>query len=141
MFALNGSWSHARFVDNPVAPQTTIDNRVQNVPDWTSSASLIYHKPVNNRLNFVARADNNYVGSRIDVTAQPNYLPSYNLLNVRAGVEGNRWNVMLYCNTVTNKVAQLSNTPAINVNVPTFNRTAVATPLNFGVDMSYRFGR
>ncbi|HKD54126.1 MAG TPA: TonB-dependent receptor [Steroidobacteraceae bacterium] len=141
MFALNGSWSHARFIDNPVAPQTTIDNRVQNVPDWTSSASIIYRTPVNNRINFVARADNNYVGSRIDVTAQPNYLPSYNLLNLRAGVEGNHWNVMLYCNNVTNKVAQLSNTPAINVNVPTFNRTAVATPLNFGVDMSYRFGR
>jgi hypothetical protein len=47
---------------------------------------------------------------------------------------------MLYCNNVTNKVAQLSNTPAINVNVPTFNRTAVSMPLNFGVDMSYRFG-
>jgi hypothetical protein len=38
-------------------------------------------------------------------------------------------------------VALLTNSPAINVNVPTFNRTAMEQPLTFGIDVSYRMGR
>ena len=40
-----------------------------------------------------------------------------------------------------NKLAKLSNTPAINVSVGTFNRTIVAQPLTFGIDVSYRLGK
>jgi hypothetical protein len=38
-------------------------------------------------------------------------------------------------------VALLTNASAINVNVPTFNRTAMAQPLTFGIDLSFRMGR
>ena len=34
---------------------------------------MSYRTPINNRVNFVARADNNYVGSRIDVTIESGY--------------------------------------------------------------------
>jgi iron complex outermembrane recepter protein len=139
LFLLNGGYSHARYTANAV-PGTTIGDRVQNVPDWTSAASLAYHHAISNKLAIVARVDNMYVGSRIDTTAQPNYLPSYDLTNIRAGVAGERWNAMLFVNNVANKTALLSNSPAINVNVATFNRTAMAQPLTFGIDMSYRFG-
>jgi iron complex outermembrane recepter protein len=139
LFMLSTGWSHARFVDNPVAQQTTIDDRVQSVPDWEGAASLAYHAPITAKLNFVARVDYSYVGSRIDVTAQPNYLPSYDLANIRAGVEASNWSAMLFVNNVGDKTAYYSNTPAINVNVATFNRTAISQPLTFGIDMSYHF--
>jgi outer membrane receptor protein involved in Fe transport len=139
LFMLSTGWSHARFVNNPVAPQTTIDDRVQSVPDWEGAASLAYRTPITPKLNFVARVDYSYVGSRIDVTAQPNYLPSYDLANVRFGVDGGNWNAMLFVNNVGDKFVQYSNTPAINVNVATFNRTAVGPPLTFGIDMSYHW--
>jgi outer membrane receptor protein involved in Fe transport len=139
LFMVNTGWAHARFVNNPVAQQTTIDDRVQSVPDWMGAASLAYRTPITTRLNFVARVDYSYVGSRIDVTAQPNYLPSYDLANIRAGVDGGNWNAMLFVNNVGDKTAQYSNTPAINVNVATFNRTAISQPLTFGIDMSYRW--
>jgi iron complex outermembrane recepter protein len=139
LFAVNTGYAHARYTINPV-PATTIDERVQNVPDWTAAAYLSYQHPINDTLHFVGRVDYSYVGSRIDTTAQANYLPSYDLTNIRAGVEGGRWNAMLFVNNVFNKVALLSNSPAINVNVPSFNRTAVAQPLTFGIDVSYHFG-
>jgi iron complex outermembrane recepter protein len=141
LFMLNAGYSHARFVDNPVESTTTIDNRVQDVPDWTGSASLAYRTGITDSLNFVSRADYSYVGSRIDVTAQPNYLPSYDLVNLRIGVESRdgHWNAMLFCDNVANKVAKLADSPAINVVVPTFNRIAVAPPLTFGIDVSYHF--
>jgi hypothetical protein len=90
-------------------------------------------------VHFLGRVDYAYVGSRIDTTAQANYLPSYALTNIRAGAEGSGWSALLYVDNVANKLAQYSNSPAINVNVPTFNRTSVAQPRTYGIDVSYKF--
>jgi iron complex outermembrane receptor protein len=139
LLALNGGYSHGRYVANAV-PATTIDERVQDVPDWTSAVSLSYRHMIAEKLNFVARVDNSYVGTRIDTTAQANLLPSYDLTNIRAGVEGDRWTANVFVNNLADKVALFSNSPAINVNVPSFNRTSVAQPRTFGIDLSYRFG-
>jgi iron complex outermembrane receptor protein len=138
--SVNGSWLHAEYIANAV-PSTTIGERVQDVPELTASASLAYRHDITGRLALICRVDNNYVGSRIDTTAQANYLPAYDLTNLRAGVEGRNWTAVLFANNVTNRLALLSNSPAINVNVPTFNRTAVEQPLTFGIDLSYRMGR
>jgi iron complex outermembrane recepter protein len=137
MLQVNSGYSHARFVTNPVAASTTIDDRVQDVPDLTASASIAYRYPISDAFGIVGRVDNNYIGSRVDVTALPNFLPSYDLTNLRAGVEGNHWGAMLFVNNVTNKMALLSNSPAINVNVQTYNRTAVSQPLTVGIDLTY----
>ncbi len=138
--SVNGSFSHARYTANAV-PSTSIDERVQNVPDVTLSGSLAYRRPVTDDLAFISRVDTNYVGSRIDTTAQANYLPPYDLTNLRMGFEvGGRWTAVLFANNVANRTAYLTNSPAINVNVPYFNRTAVAYPLTYGVDITYRMG-
>jgi hypothetical protein len=122
------------------APTTTLDDRVQNTPELTASASLAYRRGITDELALIARIDNHYVGSRIDTTAQANYLPAYDLTNVRAGLEGHDWSAVLFVNNVTDRLALLTNSPAITLNVPTFNRTAVEQPLTFGIDLSYRFG-
>jgi iron complex outermembrane recepter protein len=138
--SINGSWNHAEYIANAV-PDTTIDERLQEVPEVTAAASLNYRHGIMEGLAFIGRVENNYVGSRIDTTAQANFLPSYDLTNIRAGVEGSNWTAVLFVNNVTNKLALLTNSPAINVNVSTFNRTAVEQPLTFGIDLTYRMGR
>ena len=138
--SINGSWNHAEYIANAV-PDTTIDERLQEVPEVTAAASLNYRHGIMEGLAFIGRIENNYVGSRIDTTAQANFLPSYDLTNIRAGVEGSNWTAVLFVNNVTNKLALLTNSPAINVNVSTFNRTAVEQPLTFGIDLTYRMGR
>jgi len=140
VLSLNGSYTHAEYVANAV-PGTTIGARVQDVPEFTAAASLAYRHGITDTLAFIGRVDNAYVGSRIDTTAQANYLPSYDLTNIRAGVENAHWTAVLFVNNATNKLAMLTNSPAINVNVGTFNRTAVSQPLTFGIDVSYRMGR
>jgi len=134
--SVNGSWLHAEYLANAVP---TIDDRVQNVPEISASGSLAYRHGITDSLAFIGRIDNNYVGSRIDTTAQANYLPAYDLTDVRAGVDGSNWSAVLFVNNVTNRLALLTNSSAINFNVPTFNRTAVEQPLTFGIDLSYRF--
>jgi outer membrane receptor protein involved in Fe transport len=138
--SVNGSWLHAEYIANAV-PQTTIDDRVQNAPELTGSASLTYRYGLTDTLSLVGRVDNDYVGSRIDTTAVANYLPAYDLTNLRAGIESGHWTASLFANNVTNRLALLTNSPAINVNVATFNRTAVEQPLTFGIDLTYHMGR
>jgi iron complex outermembrane receptor protein len=137
--SVNGSWTHAQYIANAV-PTTTIDERLQEVPEVTAAASLNYRHGITDGLAFIGRVENNYVGSRIDTTAQANFLPSYDLTNVRAGVEGSNWTAVLFVNNATNRLALLTNSPAINVNVSTFNRTAMEQPLTFGIDLTYRMG-
>ena len=137
--SVNGSWTHAEYIANAV-PGTTIDERLQEVPELTAAASLNYRHGITDRLALIGRVENNYVGSRIDTTAQANFVPAYDLTNIRAGVEGSNWTAVLFANNVTNRLALLTNSPAINVNVATFNRTAVEQPLTFGIDLTYRMG-
>ena len=112
----SGSWNHAEYIANAV-PATTIDDRVQNTPEIQLSASLAYRHPISDSLAVVSRVENNYVGSRIDTTAQANYFPPYDLTNIRAGLEGNHWSAALFVDNVTNRLALLTNASAINVNV------------------------
>jgi iron complex outermembrane recepter protein len=137
--SVNGSWLHAEYLANSV-PATTIDDRIQNVPELTLSGSLAYRHAIADGLSFIARVETDYVGSRIDTTAQANFVPAYDLTNVRAGLEGSHWTAAVFVDNVTNRLALLTNASAINVNVPTFNRTAVAEPLTYGVDLTYHFG-
>ncbi|MFX8477719.1 hypothetical protein ABTL82_19895, partial [Acinetobacter baumannii] len=66
-------------------------------------------------------------------------LPSYDLTNLRAGVESDHWTAMLFARNVFNKRAILTNAFQINLNIPTFNRMVVSQPLTFGLDLNYHF--
>ncbi len=139
ILSANAGYTNATIVNSSagVKPGT----RVQDVPDWTSSVSLAYRRSISNQLAFTALVENNYVGTRMDVTYATNYLPSYDLTNLRAGVEGDRWKAVVFAKNLLNQRALLSDTPQLSVYVPTFNRVAVNQPLTVGIDLSYHFGR
>jgi iron complex outermembrane receptor protein len=137
----NVGYSHAALVSaqlidagfNPGTP-------IQDVPQWTSSASLIYRHSLTDQLALTARADNTYVGSRTDETYSVNELPSYDLTNVRAGLDGGRWSAVLFVNNVADKRAILNDITQAAVNLATYNRVAVSQPRTAGIDLNYRFG-
>jgi iron complex outermembrane receptor protein len=142
LVSINGSYSEATLVSSSLIdagfnPGTAI----QQVPRWTSSASIAYRHSLTDRLALTARADSTYVGTRTDETFSLNTLPSYVLTNVRAGVEGERWSAALFVNNVADKRALLNNITEDAINLPTFNRVAVSQPRTAGVDLNYRFGR
>jgi outer membrane receptor protein involved in Fe transport len=141
ILSANAGYSNATIVSSGVGTGIKPGTRVQDVPDWTSSVSLAYRRSISNQLAFTARVENDYVGTRMDVTYAANYLPSYDLTNIRAGVEGDRWRAVVFAKNVLNQRALLSDTPQLSVYVPTFNRIAVNQPLTIGIDLSYHFGR
>jgi iron complex outermembrane recepter protein len=114
---------------------------IQQVPKWTSSASIAWRHPLSNGLILTARADNTYVGSRTDETFSINTLSAYDLANIRAGLEGERWSATLFVNNVADKRALLNNITQDAVNLATYNRVAVSQPRTAGIDFNYRFGK
>jgi outer membrane receptor protein involved in Fe transport len=137
----NASYSHAALVSTSLIdagfdPGTPI----QQVPHWTSSESIAYRHSLTDQLALTARADNTYVGSRTDETYSINQLRSYDLANIRAGVDAGRWSAVLFVNNIADRRVLLNNITQDAVNLPTFNRVAVSQPRTAGIDLNYRFG-
>ena len=112
---------------------------IQDVPNWTASASFAYRHDLTPRIAYMARIENDYVGSRTDSTFSINHVPSYDLTYFRTGVEGDHWSAVLFANNIFNTRAVLNDVQQISVNLPTFNRLAVSQPLTIGIDLTYRF--
>ena len=140
--SLNTGYTHAALVSsdllnsgfNPGTP-------IQDDPKWTGSASLAYRHELSDKLAVIARVDSTYVGTRTDETYAINTLPSYDLTNVRAGVEHKNWSAVVFVNNVANKRAQINDVTEAAENLATYNRIAVSQPLTAGIDLNYRFGR
>jgi iron complex outermembrane recepter protein len=138
-FSANGGYTHATFAVGSLEAGITDGTRVQDIPEHTLSTGLVYRHPLINDLTLAARLENNYVGRRTDVTYALNNLPSYDLTNVRVGVESDQWSVMAFARNVTNERAVLTNASQINLNIPTFNRQVITQPVTVGVDLMYHF--
>jgi outer membrane receptor protein involved in Fe transport len=113
---------------------------IQDVPQWTSTVSAAWRHSLTDQFALTARLDNTYTGSRTDETYSINQLPSYDLTNIRAGLDAGHWNAVLFVNNVADKRALISNITQAAENIPTFNRVAVSQPRTAGIDLNYRFG-
>jgi outer membrane receptor protein involved in Fe transport len=140
VFALNGAYTHAYFQASTVLPGVIAANglEVQDVPEWTSNASLSYRVPLSNGIDFTSHLENTYVASRQEVTFALYSIPSYDLTNLRLGLAGNKWSATMFANNLFNKLAQISNAYQINVGIASFQRATVAQPRTIGVELSYK---
>jgi outer membrane receptor protein involved in Fe transport len=140
LFTGSVGYTHATIVSvelpgSGIIPGSTI----QEVPDWTASASLSYRHDIAAGLAYTARLESAYVGPRTDSTYSINQVPSYDLTYLRTGFEGEHWSAVAFANNLFNTRAVLNNVQQISVNLPTFNRVAVSQPLTMGIDLTYRF--
>jgi iron complex outermembrane receptor protein len=139
VLSVNGGYTHATFAIGSLEAGITPGTRVQDTPEHTLSASLAYRTDITSGIALTTRLENDYVGARTDATYAINHLPSYDLTNLRAGVEGSGWSAVVFARNLFNERAILSNGFQINVNVPTFNRAVETQPLTVGVDLRYHF--
>jgi iron complex outermembrane receptor protein len=143
VLSANGGYTHAQFTASSVLPGVAAANglTVQDVPKWTSAASLAYSHPITHGLDFAARFDSTYTASRTQVTNALHTLPSYSLSSLRVGLDGGGWAATVFASNVFDKVAWLSYAYQINVGIPTFQRVSMAPPRTVGVDFTYRLDR
>jgi outer membrane receptor protein involved in Fe transport len=139
VLSLAGGYTHGRFVTSGFnGLEILTGDQLQNIPEVTTSQSLTFRRPLSDSLSLVARVDNNYVGSRIDVSYGVNQVPSYDIANGRVGIEVGHLLTSLFVNNLTNKRAIIDNVFQYNINLPTYSRATINQPLTAGVEVAYR---
>jgi outer membrane receptor protein involved in Fe transport len=135
----NAGYTHAVNSTTEVGAGVTAGQRLLDVPDYTSNTTLVYSHRLNDMYRVVGRVTNSYVGSMQDITYARNTLPSYDLVDLRAGLLTEKWSAYLFVNNATNTHALLSDTGALSANVSTFNRVTTNQPSTIGIDLSYKY--
>ena len=113
---------------------------ILNVPKSAGSLSVVYSTKIYD-YNFTARVSDVYVGQSYDQAYQfPISLPSYSIANARVGLAGEKWTAALFCDNLTNKVAELTtNNTQFQFNVPQLTRVSTNQPRTYGTEINYRF--
>lgn len=114
---------------------------ILNVPKDAASLALIYSRKVLNGYDLTARVSDFYVGPAYDQAyAFGIPLPSYNIANARVGLGTDKWNVTLFVDNLTNKIAELTtNNTQFQFNVPQLVRVSTNQPRTYGTEVNYRF--
>lgn len=115
-------------------------DRLPNVPKWQLSGAVQYAFPaIADGIEAVLRADWSYRGAtRIRFKANdPTNVPldSYHLVNLRAGLRGEAWQLSVYAKNVFDKRAQID---AVNTSQDPLAFVTVR-PATYGVNLSYNF--
>jgi len=150
-FSTDWGYTQSKFLSNSPIDGIPEGFAVPDTPKVTGSASLNYHYEIQDNLAFFGNVTYAYTGSRYDlpygVTVFLNNinqtainLPSYGILNLRAGVRSASWSVALFVDNATNNQVLLDPLPQINLAIPQYTRYIVNQPVTYGLDVSYSFG-
>jgi outer membrane receptor protein involved in Fe transport len=113
---------------------------ILNVPKSAASLSILYSTKIRD-YDFTARVSDVYVGQSYDQAYQFGIsLPSYSIANARVGLGGDKWNATLFCDNLTNKVAELTtNNTQFQFNIPQLTRVSTNQPRTYGTEINYKF--
>ena len=136
------AYTHARIASIEPGTGFAVGDRVQSVPDWTDTTSIVYTRQVTNDYNMVLRASNVYTGT---MTAPyffgADRIPVRNIANLRAGlVSKAKVSVFAFVDNVGNKHANLGDPEEIFTFVPSINRVTTNQPRTIGMELSYSLG-
>ncbi|WP_339865173.1 TonB-dependent receptor [Paremcibacter congregatus] len=110
-----------------------------NVPKWNLNLAAQKDFPVTNELDGMVRVDFSHVGkTRTKYRADHPYnqnLAAYSLMNLRAGVRTENWQVMLFVNNLLNTRAEINKVYFEQEDPATFTNR----PRTIGVNASYNF--
>jgi len=138
--SLNGAYTHAIYSTTSLEAGVQEGQRLPDVPEFTSSQSLIYLHKLMNGYTLVGRATNDYIGSRQDVNYYTDNLPAYDIASARLGVEAPAgWSLFLFVDNLTNKHALLTAINSEVLNIPTMTRDTTNRPRTIGLDLTYGF--
>ncbi len=142
-FDLSGTFTQA-YISDPttaaLASGITPGTRVLNVPKYTGVAALNYNAPLTGTLNGLFHLSSSLVGPNQDQAAVRQTLPSYNLIDARAGIASGPWSAAFFGTNLTNKVAlQTINNTVFAWQTYAITRVSTNQPRTLGVDFQYKF--
>jgi iron complex outermembrane receptor protein len=134
-------YTHAKIVAAEAGAGFVDGQRVQDVPDWTETTSIVYRHPISDDYAVVLRGTNEYTGTMTDVTFYQNIVPSRDIVKIRGGWASDRKvSLFLFMDNVFDKRANLGDPEEISFFVPALNRVVTNQPRTFGVELNYAWG-
>jgi len=151
-FATDWGYTHSKFLADSPIDGIPEGYNVPDTPKVTGSTSLNYNQSLNDTYAFFGNVTYSYVGSRYDlpygvtvylsnITQTEIHLPSYGILDLRAGIRTDNWTVAAFVDNATNNQVLLDPLPQINLAIPQFTRYIVNQPVTYGLDVTYKFAR
>ena len=137
-------YTDAEITDAGGVAGVTNGDDVQGVADWTGTVSAQYIWPVFDQWNAIVRADGNYYGDSYSANnessaASQRLRPSWNAVNLRAGIIDENWDVMVFVDNATDERANLADSRSIAAETPGRARLVTNRPRTLGMDVRYRF--
>ena len=115
---------------------------LQQVPEWTFSATLDYERPAFGDFNWFVRGDFAHVGSSISTvvdSGNPRIRPSFNILNARIGLRSLNYRVSLFMDNLFNEEAVYSDNRTLAAEAAGRPRIVRNRPATVGLSLGYDF--
>jgi iron complex outermembrane recepter protein len=139
----SGAFNTAEINDpspNAIAAGITPGTRVLSVPRYTAVLGLNYQPAITDTMNGLFNISSSLVGPVRDQAAYPQILPSYNLVDARAGISSGPWGAYVFGTNLTNKQAALTiNNTVFAWQTYAITRVSTNQPRTIGLDFQYKF--
>jgi len=137
----SAGYTHANIVSAVPGASFVDGQRVQDVPDWTETTSIVYRHPISDDYAVVLRGTNEYTGTMTDVTFNQNLVPARDIVKFRAGWSSDtKVSVYGFVNNIFDKRTILGDPEEISFFVPALNREVANQPRTVGVELNYAWG-
>lgn len=153
--SLNASYIDGKFIDSSPISGYPAGTQIPDTPRAMGSAVLGWKHYLSDSQSLFGSLEDDYTGARTDmpfgVTATlltvnqvMVHLPSYNTVNLRFGIRGEReggdhWSAALFVDNLTNSIVLLDPNPQLSLQDAAYSRYVVNQPLTAGIDVSYAF--
>jgi len=118
-----------------------VGSPVQQIAPWNASFAVDYTVPVTQAWNAVFRADYSYTDRSYSANNPPflRLRPAYDLVNLRAGMQSDRWEYQAFIQNVTNATPNLGDSASEAGEDPGRARIFTLPPRTYGLRVAYKF--
>jgi len=142
-------YDDAHITQQGIGSPQPVGSPVTQVPDWTVSANLEYARHITADWSGFGRIDYSYVGpsySANNATVNPQTglavlfrRAGYDIVNLRGGVRGERYELAAFVKNLTDVRANLADAILIGATVPGQPRIEINQPRTIGAEIRFRF--
>ncbi|MBN7796550.1 TonB-dependent receptor [Parahaliea mediterranea] len=141
---INFAYTDAKFSANSPALGAVEGDSLPEVPKWQGAVTVAYEYKLWGKYVGTLGGGWRYLGSQPvynpNVLVGQSEVESYELLDLYAGIAGDRWKLNLFAKNVLDDAAQLSNQREIDTvrAMPLFTAAGIARPLSIGLSVDFQ---
>lgn len=139
----NGAYVHARLAE-PLPPPTAAPSGsvLPDVPPWSTALGVRYLHPLFGDYSGVVEGNCRYADARYAeflFSGPRQHMPSYNMVDLRTGLESEHWSLSVYAKNLGNTIAFSSVSPLTAAGGAGPQYATVLTPRTVGIDLAANF--